>query len=223
MSRVVNAEPRPFRAVVFDLDGTLIDSYSAIHECLNRVLAHYGRPLVSLEECRRMVGHGLEILIEQAVGKENVAEGVRLFRERYRVAGPLGTKLLDGADEVTAALVSRRLKLAVASNKPSYFSRQLLTGLGIADRFEAVVGPDSGFPPKPDPAMVRHLLAQLGVPKEEVLFVGDMPIDVETARAVGLKVAVLPTGSSPREELEATGADFLLGALEEVLSLLPAV
>jgi phosphoglycolate phosphatase len=208
-----------FRAAVFDLDGTLIDSYVAIHECLNLVRTSFGREPVTLEECRRMVGHGLMALLARSIGEENAERGVSLFRERYAVVGPQKTELLPDADEVTRELAGRGVPMAIVSNKPAVFSAQLLESLGLGGRFALVLGPDSGFPPKPDPAMVRHALDALGATREVTLFIGDMEVDVATARAAGLKVAVLPTGSCSREELECAEADWLLSDLTEVLSL----
>jgi 2-phosphoglycolate phosphatase len=215
----VKRTPPAFRAAVFDLDGTLIDSYAAILECLNLVRGTYGKEPVSLEECRRMVGHGLEVLIAQAIGEENAADGVRIFRERYAVVGPAKTDLLPEADAVTRELAARGVPMAIASNKPSRFSTQLLDALGLGGRFALVVGPDSGFPPKPDPAMVRHALDFLGAHPDDALFIGDMEVDVATARAAGMKVAVVPTGSCTREELAEARADWLLEDLTEVLPL----
>jgi phosphoglycolate phosphatase len=209
----------PFRAAVFDLDGTLIDSYRAILECLNVVREAHGKEPVTLEECRRLVGHGLHSLIARAIGDEHAESGVRLFRERYAVVGPEQTDLLPEAEAVTAALAARGVPMAIASNKPALFSRQLADALGIGPRFAIVVGPDSRFPPKPDPAMVRHALSVLGSRPEEALFVGDMEVDVATARAAGMKVAVVPTGSCTREELADAGADWLLDDLPGVLRL----
>ena len=208
-----------FRAVVFDLDGTLIDSYRAIHECLNLVRTTYGREPVTLEECRRLVGHGLDVLIERAIGAADAPAGVALFRKRYAEIGPALTELLPEVDAVTAELARRAVRLAVASNKPSVFSEQLLDALGLGGRIPHVVGPGPDFPPKPRPEMVHHVLAAMGVAPADALFVGDMEVDVATARNAGMKVAVLPTGSCTREELADAGADWLLGSLAEVLAL----
>lgn len=212
---------RPFRVAVFDLDGTLLDSYDGIHEALNGTLASLGRPLVPLETTRRIVGRGLHKLIASAVGPEetDVERGIRTFRAIYAESGPRGTRLMPGADEVTAALVQRGVVLIAASNKPSDFSRQLLGDLGIGARFSVVAGPDQGFPPKPDPAMVRDAMARIDVSSENALFVGDMPIDVQTARACGMAVAVLPTGSSTEEELRSENPDYLVRNLAELLPL----
>lgn len=217
---MTGSTPR-FRAVVFDLDGTLIDSYDAIHEALSTVLRSFGQAPVSRDQVRRMVGHGLESLIERSVGAVNVAEGVELFRERYAEVGLEMTALLPGAEHVVRELSKGGVAMAIASNKPSNLSRHLLDGLGIGARFDEIVGPDLGYPPKPDPAMVLEVLESMAVEASETLFVGDMPIDVETARAAGMPVAVLPTGSSSRRDLEAAKPDYLLERLAEVLDLFP--
>ncbi len=212
--------PKPPAAVVFDLDGTLLDSYAAIHECLSLVLDAFGRPRVAPEETRRMVGHGLEALVARAVGAENVAEGVRIFRERYAVAGPESSVLLPGADEATRRLREAGIPLAIASNKPARFSREILEGLGLLGRFAFVGGPDDGFPPKPAPHMVFMALATTGAKGAESVYVGDMPVDVLTARAASIPVVGVPSGSASEEELRAAGPDVLIAHLNELPGLL---
>ena len=212
--------PFPPRAVVFDLDGTLVDAYAAIHESLGVVLAAFGRPSITREETRRMVGHGLEVLVAQAVGGENVAEGVRLFRERYEQVGLEATRLLPGAENTTRVLFENGIRLAIASNKPARFTRPLLAGLGISERFAFVAGPDDGFPPKPAPHMVFMALSTMGVRGGDAVFVGDMPVDVATARAAELSIIALPTGSATRIELEACSPDAIVENLDGLLPLL---
>jgi 2-phosphoglycolate phosphatase len=208
--------PAPPRAVVFDLDGTLLDSYAAIHESLALVLAAFGRPPVTPDETRRMVGHGLESLVTLAVGAENVAAGVRIFRERYEKIGPTSSTLLPGADPVTRLLREAGIPLAIASNKPARFSREILDELGILGRFAFVVGPDDGFPPKPAPHMVFVALATMGAKASESVYVGDMPVDVATARAAEIPVVAVSTGSATEEELRAVSPDLLIKNLNEL-------
>jgi phosphoglycolate phosphatase len=208
--------PAPPRAVVFDLDGTLLDSYAAIHECLSLVIAAFGRAAVTPDETRRMVGHGLEALVSRAVGAENVTEGVKIFRTRYEEIGPSSSSLLPGADAVTRRLREAGIPLAIASNKPARFSRQILEALGLLPRFAFVAGPDDGFPPKPAPHMVFMALATLGVKGAESVYVGDMPVDVATARAAGMPVIAIPSGSATEEELRAVSPDLLIRDLNEL-------
>ncbi len=208
-----------FRAAVFDLDGTLLDSYEGIHDALSDVLAHFGRPPVTVEETRRLVGHGLEALVAKVLPEELRADAAAHFRFRYKVNAPRLTRLMPGAELVVSELWRRGIRLAIASNKPAVFSRQLLAGFGLAELFTFIGGPDLGFPEKPDPAMVRAALQTMRAAPAETLYVGDMTVDVETARAAGLAVAVVPLGSSTREELEALRPDHLLPALADVLGL----
>ncbi len=167
------------------------------------------------------MGRGLPVLMEEAVGPDRRDEGVRLFREHYGRTGPEATTLLPGADEVTRTLRDRGVRLAIASNKPAVFSRQILSHLGLTDRFGVIHGPDDGFPPKPAPHMVFMALALLGVKVTDALYVGDMPLDILTARAAGLPIAAVSTGSSTREELLAAGPDIVLEGLQDVMHLFP--
>lgn len=208
-----------YRAAVFDLDGTLLDSYVGIHDALSAVLEHFDRPPVTVDEARRLVGHGLEALIAKVLPEELRAEAVQRFRFRYKVNAPKLTRLMPGAELVVTELWRRGVKLSIASNKAAVFSRQLLAGFGLEELFAFVGGPDLGFPGKPDPSMVFAAIEAMGVPPGEILYVGDMTVDVATARAAGLAVAVVPLGSSTREELEAEGPDYVLTALAEVLRL----
>jgi phosphoglycolate phosphatase len=216
----VAAIPVPPRAVVFDLDGTLVDAYAAIHDALGVVLEAFGRAPVAREETRRMVGLGLENLVTKAVGAENLAEGVRLFRERYEAVGIESTRLLPGAERVTRSLFENGIGLAIVSNKPARFTRPLLEAFGLSGRFGFIAGPDDGFPPKPAPHMVFMALGTLGVAGRDAVFVGDMPVDIATARAAQTPIVALPTGSATREELLACSPDAIVENLEGLLPLL---
>jgi phosphoglycolate phosphatase len=174
---------------------------------------------MTVSETRRLVGHGLDALIAKVLPEELCAEAVERFRSRYKVRAPELTKLMPGAELVVTELRRRGVPLAIASNKPAVFSRQLLAGFGLEELFDFVGGPDLGFPPKPEPAMVLAAVEAMGVPAASTLYVGDMTVDVATARAAGLAVAVVPEGSSTREELEAVRPDYLLSALTDSLGL----
>ena len=209
------------RAVVFDLDGTLIDGYDAIHDALRHALERLGRPVPDRDRVREMVGHGLESLLEQAVGLELAPEGVRLFRALYPQVAVSGSRLLPGVDAVLDRLDAAGLAMSVASNKPSSFSRMILEAKGVARRFTAIVGPDAEHPPKPDPAMLVPLLSAMRSAPRETVCVGDMEVDVQFARAGGCPVVVVPSGSRSAEYLRVAGADAMipsLASLPEALS-----
>ncbi len=202
--------------VVFDLDGTLIDGYAAIGDALAYAMERLGASPRSAAEVRGMVGHGLESLLEEAVGPERAPEGVRLFRERYPLVAVEKSHLLPDVPEVLAALADRGHAMAVASNKPAPFSRMILEAKGVAGRFRAVGGPDAETPAKPDPAMLRRLMGLAGADADETIVVGDMEVDFEFARAAGCRVALIPGGSRTREELAGIAADALLPRIADL-------
>src|SRR5262245_6878916 len=144
----------PYHAIVFDLDGTLVDSYEAIAESLNAVRARFGLEPWSLPEVRRAVGHGLPSLIRENVGEARTDEGVRLFRARYRRIFRERTRWMPGVEPVLRALGARGIPMAITSNKPAYFSREIMAALGALELFTAVLGPEMVPCPKPDPEMV---------------------------------------------------------------------
>lgn len=202
--------------VVFDLDGTLIDGYAGIGEALSYAMERLGFARPAPDRVRVMVGHGLERLLEKAVGPDLAPEGVRLFRERYPQVAVEKTKLLPGVPEVLAELSARGHPMAVASNKPAQFSHLILDAKGVTHYFAAIEGPDAETPAKPDPTMLFRMMERLGRRPESTVVVGDMEVDAEMARAAGCRVVLVPGGSQPREELERLEADALLERLADL-------
>jgi 2-phosphoglycolate phosphatase len=198
-SRVVSLP----RAIVFDLDGTLCDSYAPITTSLNAARAAFGLPPVTLQQVKREVGRGLESLVEDHLGADRVADGVAIFRATYATVFLEGTKPLDGVPDVLQRLARRGIELAVASNKPARFGRPIIERLGLAQAVRIVLGPEPEVPPKPEPQMLLRACRELGVTPQQALYVGDMPLDIESARRAGLAYALVATGSADREELEA--------------------
>jgi phosphoglycolate phosphatase len=212
---------QPVRAVLFDLDGTLVDSYPAITASVNHVRARYGLPPLSEPKVRRHVGRGPVYLLGHTVPGRDPAETVPLYRAHHPSVLREGTRLLPGAAETLARIKKLGRATAICSNKPKPFTRELLDCLGIAGSVDAFFGPEDVAHPKPAPDMVRAALDRLGFGPAEALYVGDMAVDVETARAAGVRVWVVPTGSDVRATLEAARPDRLLDALHEIPDLLP--
>jgi phosphoglycolate phosphatase len=210
---------RPF--LVFDLDGTLIDGYEAIADALAYAMERLGEKPLPLARVRGMVGHGLESLVEEAVGPGRAAEGVRLFREWYPEVAVAKSHLLPGVAETLEELASRGHRMALASNKPVSFSRMILEAKGVAGHFDAVApdgapliaGPDGQTPAKPDPTMLRSLMAAVGAAPGGTVAIGDMEVDSAFARAAGCRVVLIPGGSRSREELLGVDADALLDSI----------
>jgi 2-phosphoglycolate phosphatase len=208
-----------YQAVIFDLDGTLIDSYPGILDSLNYALTSLGRSPVDLVAVKKMVGKGLDHLISHAIGVEKLEEGKRLFRDRYDQAHLSGTFLLPDAVQTLSALQSKGIRMSVASNKPSDYTRKILEHLNLQKFFTASFGPEQVKKTKPDPAMLQELMKRMNVEPAEVLYVGDMIMDIQTARNAGVAVAVIPSGGNSRDELASASPDYLLDDLEQLLSL----
>lgn len=208
-----------FQAVIFDLDGTLVDSYSAILESLNDTRLAFGLPPYELEAVKGMVGRGLENLMRQALGDERYKEGMAIFRKSYDDTHLRGTVLLPGVQQTLAELQARGVRMAVATNKPSDYSLNILKYLGVDSFFAECSGPDRAGRTKPDPAMLNVLMMAMNVRPAETLYVGDMVLDAETARNAGVRLALIATGGNSFAELEAAEPDFLFHDITGLISL----
>ena len=217
-------EPPPFdgrsvRGIVFDLDGTLIDSYGPITDSLNHARRHFGMPDLAREEVRLRVGRGLETLIAELLGPRQVDEGVRLFREHYAEVYAEETHILPRVHATLHALHKAGYRMGVASNKPARFSNPILRSLALDSFVSCVMGPDVVASTKPEPTMIRRCLELLCCHPREAVYIGDMVLDVESAARADVSVVLVTGGSSTREELESTGQQLLesIGALPDLL------
>jgi 2-phosphoglycolate phosphatase len=206
-----------FAAVLFDFDGTLIDSYPAIAASVNFVRQAHGLPPLDILEVKQHVGRGPDHLLSHTVPDFRAEIDVPRYRAHHPTVMLAGTSLLPGAADVLRALHGAGKRLGLCSNKPRLFSGKLLQHLDIDRLFEVVLGPEDVPRPKPAPDMLVTALERLQMPAERVLYVGDMTVDIETARSAGVKVWVVPTGSDCRAVLEAAGPDRLLEELHELI------
>jgi len=187
----------PPAALVFDLDGTLIDSRRDITTAVNRTREVYGLPPLALEQVVGMVGEGARLLVERAFGPDLPPEGLDVALVRYLAAYREvcldETRPYPGIPELLAALAPR-YPLALLSNKGEELSRLILRGLDLDAHFREVLGGDSLSTRKPDPAGLLLLAERLNVPIDRLLMVGDTRIDCETARAAGCPFALVEWG-----------------------------
>jgi phosphoglycolate phosphatase len=209
-----------YSTVVFDLDGTLVDSYAALTEAVNHARRRHGMDALDATRIRELVGDGLDALLERAFSTSDVPAGAKeAFESRYDEICCEESKVLDDVESTLAELQSLGIAMAVCTNKPTNFSEKILRFLNLAPYFRAIVGPDLAGARKPDGEHVRRTLELSGVDRAFALFVGDMPIDVRAARNAGVDVAVVPTGSSSVEDLRAAQPDHLLVRFSDLLAL----
>lgn len=207
-----------YRAVLFDLDGTLVDSYSALAEAVNHARRAEGLAALPETRIRAFVGDGVERLLERAFERPDVPSGARAaFELRYDEVCCAESRVLDHVYSTIEQLAALDVRMAVCTNKPTSFSKKILEFLQLSRFFRGIVGPDLAGARKPD---ARHLLVTLATVEctpEQALFVGDMPVDIRAARNSGIDVAVVATGSSTRAELHAAEPDHFLERFSDVL------
>jgi phosphoglycolate phosphatase len=212
------------KAILFDLDGTLVDSAADLREALNALLAEEELPPLSTDAVKGIIGDGVAKLVERALavrGREldRLDERVARFMELYEPNAARLTRPYPGVPETLAALRSAGMRLAVVTNKPQAATLRILEALGVGGFFQAVVGGDTLTKRKPDPAPLLHAIATLGARPGETVMVGDNHHDVAAAHAAGLPAVIVTYGYShkPHREL---GADRLIGCFEGLLALL---
>lgn len=216
---------RPVRLVVFDLDGTLVDSVRDLATAVNAAFARIspGTPPLPLDDVRSFVGEGARVLVERSLERARLRrsadEVLPVFLECYRSCLLDTTRLFPGVEEVLDRLRGRTL--AVLTNKPGDLSRALLAGLGVADRFARIWGPADVPARKPDPAGLLSLARDLETAPAETILVGDSPVDVQTGRAAGVRTVGVTYGLDP-DALRADPPDLLVDDLRELADRLSA-
>jgi phosphoglycolate phosphatase len=207
---------RDVRAVVFDLDGTLVDSLSDIITHLNGSLADHGLPTRTAIEIGEWVGHGAEQLVQRAVPDTTLVPAIlATFRSRYRARPVIATRLFDGLAEVLDALAPTR-KLAILSNKPHDLTVLVAEQLLGQWPFAVIHGQHPERPRKPDPGSIELCCSQLGIPLTDAVLVGDSEVDIATARAASMRGICVSWGLRDVESLRAARPDILVDAPAEL-------
>ncbi len=207
-----------FDLVIFDLDGTLVDSLPDIAAALNHALAAHGLPALAAAEVRGLIGEGVARLAEKAalrLGRPADAAAIAaMVVARYRERPCVETRVYAGIAEMLARLPARRR--AVLTNKPGGVARALLAGVGLAGALDAVIGEGDGFPRKPAPAGALSLLERFAARREATLLVGDGLPDLQVARAAGIRVAAAAWGYTDADVLAHERPDYLLRSPDEL-------
>jgi phosphoglycolate phosphatase len=210
------------RAVLFDLDGTLVDSAPDIAEALNETLESYGHPPLSLDAVTRMVGRGVAVLVERAyaalgleIDPATRARAVERYVKIYEARATQSTVLMAGVSDLLRDLREKGVPLGVVTNKPGEATRAVLDHFKLLDLMAVVVGGDAGPPLKPEPGLLLHACAALGIDPGDAVFVGDSENDVAAARAAGMPIVAVAGGYTELTP-EALGADVAIDRLDEL-------
>ncbi len=213
--------------VIFDLDGTLIDSAPDLAAALNRVLVEDGRRTLALAEVIGMIGDGAPKLVERALaatgalpGADGVGDIRRRFLAHYDTALAVETRPFPHVEETLARLRDEGWRFAVCTNKPTGPAEKVLAQLALADWFDAIIGPDRVAARKPDPAHVHAVLDEVGARHETAVMVGDSPHDVAAARQAGVAAIAVSYGYAG-DEIHGAGAHLVIDsflALPEALN-----
>ena len=205
--------------LVFDLDGTLVDSQRDLADAVNATRAWMGLEPLPPVTVAQYVGNGAPVLVQRALpdaGKEDWSRGLKYFLEYYRDHMLDSTVLYPGVREALDQLHAERIPLAVLTNKPIRFSLQMLEGLGIDLHFFRVYGGNSFPEKKPDPAGLNALVVESGADRSRTIMVGDSAVDVDTARNAGVQACGVRWGFQP-ETFVSSPPDFLIDDLRELI------
>jgi phosphoglycolate phosphatase len=218
--------PHPLpRSIVFDLDGTLVDTSPDLTAALNHALRTMGRSEVDPALVRHLIGHGARAMLAHGLGGDDASDddgvdhGLPLFLDYYVDHIADGSRPFDGVDRALDVLSQAGSRITVCTNKSERLARQLIAALGWQDRFAAVVGGDSLAVKKPDAGHVLHTIAQGGGDAASAVFVGDSSVDVAAARAANVPVVVASFGFADRPVAE-LGADAVFDHYDALVPLL---
>ena len=218
-------ENKKLNAVIFDLDGTLLDTLKDIGEAMNRALRSLGYPTYPISAYRQFVGEGATVLAEKVLPpEERNEEKIQLLRslfiEDYRSNWKVHTRPYPGIEDLLDALTRLGIPMAVFSNKPHYFTRACVETFLSAWEFELVLGEGEECPRKPDPSGALKIADSIGKAPDEIMFVGDTKIDMQTARNAGMVPCGVTWGFRTRDELQDHGAAYIVDHPMEIESII---
>ena len=199
---------------IFDLDGTLVDAYQAIADTFNFTMRKLKLPAQKEHVIHRAVGRGDTYILKMFVAPGDLASAIGIYRKRHAWSLTHYARLMPQAKNILLWLKKKKCLLAVASNRPTKFTRILLKTLGLYEIFDKISCADKLRFRKPHPMILNNLIRSLGVSKENVFYVGDMALDVKTGQRAGVTTVAVATGSSTRSELRKAKPVYLFYNLE---------
>ena len=217
----------PIKAILFDLDGTLLDTLVDIADSANSTLVRYGLPTHSVDAYRYFIGDGVNMLISRALPNEKrdidiIAKCVKGFREYYSRNWNVKTRPYNGVPELLDALAAKQIKMAILSNKPDDFTKRCVSEFLPNHDFEMILGQRDVIPMKPDPIGALQIADNLGIAPSQFLYLGDSAIDIDTAVRAGMFPVGALWGFRPLEELQEHGARAVIERPMDLLGFLDA-
>lgn len=222
-----------FKAVFFDLDGTLVESAYEIADAVNDTFTHFSIENVDDEQCKTWIGHGtLHLMIkaisfaksisyEEAKNNGQTAEIYEYFKTRYAKRSGTRSWLFDGAFELLENLKANNIKTAVITNKEGLFTKKIIDTHNINDLIDVVVSGDTLEVKKPDPKGIFYAMEKMDITNtEDVLFIGDSKTDIETAKNANLECWAVPYGYNAGEKIEDSNPDKMINSLLEIRELI---
>ena len=214
-----------YRAIIFDLDGTLLDTLEDIADSMNSMLSHYGFPEHDLDSYRYFVGEGVEMLVRRSLPEDKLDKGfidqcISKMKEEYGKRWANKTRPYPGIPAMLDALTRRGILMAVLSNKPEEFTKLVIASLLPQWHFHIVLGSGASYPKKPDPTAALMVAQTVKIPPQEFLFLGDSSTDMKTAVNAGMHPVGALWGFRTADELTASGAQALLEHPGDLLKLL---
>jgi len=214
-----------YKAVLFDLDGTLLDTLDDLADSANRVLAEMHMPAHPVDAYRYFVGDGMMTLLERILPEdkrdnETLARIAAAFRHDYGKNWAVKSRPYEGVAQMLAGLKQRGLQLAILSNKPMDFTQLCVEKLLGEFSFNPILGQREGVAKKPDPAGAMEVAGLLNIAPQQFLYLGDTSIDMHTAKSAGMCAVGVLWGFRTQEELQESGADHLIEHPVDLLNLL---
>jgi phosphoglycolate phosphatase len=216
-----------FDGVIFDLDGTLIDSLEDIANAANETLRQLGKPTCTLESFKKHVGDGVSVLFQRALPEtldnpELLAQCMSTYQGYYDVGWDRATKPYPGITSMLKSLHESGLRLAVLSNKPDHFTKRCVSRFLPEINFEQVIGHSQRFPRKPDPTSAKWIASELSQDPSRIAYVGDTNTDMMTAKSANLYAIGVSWGFRDVEEIRQAGAEWICQSAWELQQQLTA-
>lgn len=202
---------------IFDIDGTLVNSYTAIEKSLNFTLRKFNLATVSYQKVKHNVGRGDKLFIETFFPKKYVKDALKIYRAHHKKSLYKYSRLMPRADQLLLNLKKRKILIAAASNRPRYFTNILLVKLKIKRYFDYVLCADQIKSLKPNPKILNRVVKKFNLKKKEAIFIGDMDIDLETAHRARIDAMFVRGGSSTLASVKKYKNKKIISSLTQVL------